>query len=522
VKYVSFQVQRPGAEELFAFPEEELSWWDEPSPASAPASRPPARPDRARRRPSSRTLAGDLARLQSALVRRAERIPLPVLLAVVGVLVVLLLLTLRASDSERQIAATPKPKASARTQAARAAVSLPKLEILRTGDEGEAVRGVQAALVALGYAGPGPDGLFGEGTRSAVLAFQRDRGLAADGVVGGLTAQALTAALLAEARTEAGRMQQGLVAATAAARLSAASEARYRGILEASLARLERLSASRGAYVLFALREIALHADAYDEQRALTLFSMLEANVEHLAKHGVPATPVDIEGEDGVVYRLLSGHGYQFHPIANFARLNSLAARKRREDARRLATSLVERAVPVAKGLIWEYYFPFGGPPRWTSGFAQAVASQALARTGALLDDQTLLEQAKAAYRAIPNALLLELAGGAWIREYGFSDMPILNAQLQSLVSLREYVEITDDAQARATATAMEQATRALIPRFDTGCWSLYALGGNNASVSYHEYHVSLLKHLGRKTGDRLWSETGSRWEAFLRAGPCG
>ncbi len=428
---------------------------------------------------------------------------------------------LRASDAERKAAPPPEPKASARTQPAQAEVSLPTLEILRTGDRGKGVHGVQGALAALGYAQLRPDGVFGEGTRSAVLAFQRDRGLVADGVVGGSTAQALAAALVAEARTEAATVEQGLIGATADKRLSAAGEARYRGVLAESLARLEGLAPARAAYVVFALRDIALQADAYDERRALTLFSMLEANVDHLAKHSVPARPVDIQGGDGVVYRLLPGHGYQFHPIANFARLNSLAARKRRDEARQLAAALVERAVPVGKAATWEYYFPFGGPPRWRSGFAQAVAAQSLARTAALLDDPSLFEQAEAAYRAIPDAFLLELAGGLWIREYGFSDMPVLNAQLQSLVSLLEYVELTDDARARATTFEMDEATRALLPRFDTGCWSLYALDGSNATVSYHEYHVSLLKQLAKETGARLWSETGRRWESFRRAGPC-
>jgi putative chitinase len=54
---------------------------------------------------------------------------------------------------------------------------------------------IQRALVALGF-DPGPvDGLPGPKTRAAVLAFQRSRGLATDGIVGPQTIRALQAGL---------------------------------------------------------------------------------------------------------------------------------------------------------------------------------------------------------------------------------------------------------------------------------------------------------------------------------------
>jgi peptidoglycan hydrolase-like protein with peptidoglycan-binding domain len=447
---------------------------------------------------------------------------LPVLFAAVaGLLALLVFMLSHQTDGRPKTTAPPSSPPDANAgQGAGAIVSAPTLELLRPGDKGEAVHGLQAALVALGFDAR-TDGLFGDGTRGAVLAFQRARGLTADGVVGGATAEALKAALVEEARAESEVAGQGLLDGAGTGRLSAKSAARYQAILDESISALEGLPASRSAYVIFALRDVSVHGPDYDEKRALTIFTMLEANVAHLRKRGVPARPVDIEGAGGVVYRFMSGHGFQFHPLANFARLNQLAAKKRRKAAGRLAAALVERAVPVGDALIWEYYFPFGGPSRWTSGFAQAVAAQALARTGALLDDPKLFERAKAAYLAIPGGLSSELAGGLWIQEYSFSDMAVLNAQLQTLVSLLEYVEITDDAEARVATAELAEATRALLHRFDTGCWSLYALNGYNASVSYHEYHVSLLKQLAKKTGAGVWRETGRRWESFLRAGPC-
>jgi peptidoglycan hydrolase-like protein with peptidoglycan-binding domain len=59
--------------------------------------------------------------------------------------------------------------------------------ILQKGSTDPAVRDLQQALKALGH-DPGPvDGLFGVATESAVKAFQQEREIPADGVVGKVT-----------------------------------------------------------------------------------------------------------------------------------------------------------------------------------------------------------------------------------------------------------------------------------------------------------------------------------------------
>jgi N-acetylmuramoyl-L-alanine amidase len=59
------------------------------------------------------------------------------------------------------------------------------VRLYRIGDQGEPVRDIQDRLAALGF-GTSPDGhgRFEVGTLAAVQGFQRDRGLAADGIVG--------------------------------------------------------------------------------------------------------------------------------------------------------------------------------------------------------------------------------------------------------------------------------------------------------------------------------------------------
>lgn len=63
--------------------------------------------------------------------------------------------------------------------------------VLRQGSTGGEVKEVQRRLKLWGYYNGTVDGVFGAGTRSAVIAFQKKNGLKADGVVGKSTYKAL-------------------------------------------------------------------------------------------------------------------------------------------------------------------------------------------------------------------------------------------------------------------------------------------------------------------------------------------
>lgn len=62
---------------------------------------------------------------------------------------------------------------------------------LKTGSRGEEVKTLQTKLKRWGYYNGGVDGIFGNGTKEAVIYFQKANGLTADGVVGPATAKAL-------------------------------------------------------------------------------------------------------------------------------------------------------------------------------------------------------------------------------------------------------------------------------------------------------------------------------------------
>jgi len=66
------------------------------------------------------------------------------------------------------------------------------MAVLKIGSTGPDVVALQQALAKAGFDPGGSDGAFGPGTESAVEAFQRSAGIAADGVVGPQTAASLS------------------------------------------------------------------------------------------------------------------------------------------------------------------------------------------------------------------------------------------------------------------------------------------------------------------------------------------
>ena len=63
--------------------------------------------------------------------------------------------------------------------------------VLRQGSTGGEVKEVQRRLKKWGYYSGSVDGIFGSGTKKAVISFQKKNGLTADGVVGKATYKAL-------------------------------------------------------------------------------------------------------------------------------------------------------------------------------------------------------------------------------------------------------------------------------------------------------------------------------------------
>lgn len=89
------------------------------------------------------------------------------------------------------IGAVSGAKADASMLSAQEEIVSMQTAVIRQGSKGGEVREVQRRLKLWDYYKGSVDGVFGAGTRSAVIAFQKKNGLTADGVVGKSTYKAL-------------------------------------------------------------------------------------------------------------------------------------------------------------------------------------------------------------------------------------------------------------------------------------------------------------------------------------------
>ncbi len=290
--------------------------------------------------------------------------------------------------------------------------------------------------------------------------------------------------------------------------VSAADRERYLTILRHARAVRDRVPPLR-ARLLDQVLALVAKPKSPTAPRALTLYEALQENADYLGRQRVPEDGTEVTALDGIVYRFFPGEGFAFHPLANASRLNALVAAGRTDEARTLVGALAARATAERDGAaVWEYQFDFGTVHApWTSGMAQAVMAQALARAGQI-------ELARRAYRAIPGLLDRELTAGPWIRLYSGSAEIVLNAQLQSAISLGDYADLAQDPVAADYANSLLATARTMLPRFDTGHWSRYSLG-SESSLHYQGFVIDLLKTLGKRTGDTAWTDAAKRFELY-------
>lgn len=89
----------------------------------------------------------------------------------------------------RWIEYTGAAETPAETAASAATLTVSGLPLIRYGDKSESVRAAQLLLIGRGYdcGRCGADGEVGQDTCNAVIAFQRDKGLQRDGIIGAQT-----------------------------------------------------------------------------------------------------------------------------------------------------------------------------------------------------------------------------------------------------------------------------------------------------------------------------------------------
>src|SRR3954451_5718949 len=257
--------------------------------------------------------------------------------------------------------------------------------------------------------------------------------------------------------------------------------------------------------------------------RAYPAFLILERNIEWFwdARRPAPAygTRTTFAGSE-LIWQFYSGNGWQLQPLANFGRLNGLLKTRKPAAGRleKFADDMLATGVQRRGSLAFEYYFPWsGGAPGWISGMATATGMQALANLGKRDGDLRYTNAARAmlgVFRAPPpwGVTVQGDAGPSFLLYSQSPSVLVGNGIAQAIIALDNYRTTTGDPDAASLVDAAVAEARQLLPKFDTGAWSLYdrtptrPLG--ESDLSYHQLFQGFLVQLCDKFGDPFCAES--------------
>jgi hypothetical protein len=286
--------------------------------------------------------------------------------------------------------------------------------------------------------------------------------------------------------------------------------------------------------------------------RMPSVFLTLQRNAEYWRSNDPPKRPAPTGqcddgvgyslprvtfGDDPVVFQHYPGNGLQVQWLGNFGAANALAGQCLAQPPNRKAPCRADKLKALLDRLValrsqrgdgftaWEYTFPFGGgAPPWVSGMAQATALQALARGSQVLGDPSYLDVARTALGAFrsgpPAGTRVPSGDGSHYLIYSFGGLRVLNAFLQSLIGLYDYATISGDAEAMELFQAGDRAAQREIPRYDTGAWSRYSLGGGEANLDYHKLVRDFLQRLCDRTQAAVYCTSAARFSSYLKQPP--
>lgn len=299
-----------------------------------------------------------------------------------------------------------------------------------------------------------------------------------------------------------------------AARLRGARAAELRHVLAipASLARRRLLTSSRLTLVLLTV----------------------ERNARFWALRPWPRPGQRVRfARDPVVFRYEPGQGLQVHMLSTAGYVNGLARdclydvpRCNRARVRRALLRL--HAIAARRGgfVAWESLYRWGGGGwPWVSAMTQGTAIQALARGSRALGDRRFMRVARRALGAFeqppPVGVAVRAPGGRAYLMYSFAPRErILNGFLQAITGVRDLAVLSGSRRARRIFRRGDRAARAALPRYDTGAWSLYELGGAESPLGYHRLTAAFLRNLCRRTGARAYCGEARRYARYEREPP--
>ena len=340
----------------------------------------------------------------------------------------------------------------------------------------------------------------------------------------GPTVSGALSALLRSASIEPAIYSQDLATYVAAKRAVGNLSGTRRAELQAVLTNTQTLAASR----------------QLTPSRLAIAFLTLERNRQWWTTEPLLGPSQRISFPDSeIVWEHYAGQGIQIQWLGTFGEGNGYFAAHENTRLRQLLAEVIPLATARAGGIAWEYMFSFdGGAPPWTSGLSQGTAIQLLARAYSRFHEAAFLTAAQQALGIFstppPQGIRVAAAGGAALyAQYSYAPSDrILNGFIQALVGLYDYTSITKDPLGLALFQAGDTEAQALVPRYDTGFWSMYDQYGES-SLSYHELLTEFLQHLCERTrkgpplgepvplsADSIYCTTAQRFSADLTTPP--
>jgi hypothetical protein len=273
-----------------------------------------------------------------------------------------------------------------------------------------------------------------------------------------------------------------------------------------SLAHLKGVRRAELGAVMSNLQAIAA-AGELTASRQPALFLTLERNRQWWTREPLLHNGARISFPPSkLVWQYYAGQGIEIQWLGTFGEANGYyLSGNQNASLRQVLNEALALATQRAGGIAWEYMFRFdGGSPPWTSGLSQGTALQVLARAWARLKEPAYLSGAQQALRlftvAPPSGVSVNAGSGSLYAEYTYAPGDrILNGFIQALVGLYDYTAITKDPLGLRLFEAGDSQARALVPRYDTGAWSLYDQYGES-NLNYHELLEEFLQHLCERT----------------------
>ena len=262
--------------------------------------------------------------------------------------------------------------------------------------------------------------------------------------------------------------------------------------------------------------------------RLPVLFQTLDYNRQWWASGTVPSASsyVEFSGSE-LVWEYYPGQGIELQVLATFGKADGLytAGSASYPQMESLLAQIIPLAINRGGGLVWEYYFQFGGgKPPWTSAMSQGTAIEALTRAYLASNDARYLQLAHQALPLFtappPIGVRVATTLGARYVQYTFTPgTSIINAFLQSLIGLYDYAQVSHDPLAQQLFDAGNAEAQAEVPQFDTGAWSLYQPGVED-TLSYHQLVTGFLDQLCQRIQAPVYCTTAQHFTAYLTTPP--